>query len=281
MVDRILKSVEELPAAPDVAWRVLRIVSSNDYDGDDLLRAVEVDPSITSLVLKTVNSSLYGLRQPAGSLKQAIVLLGGGKIVDLVVALSSAEFFTSLRGGYVLERRGLWRHSVAAANAAEIVASRTGADHGGLAFTAGLLHDLGKIVLNAFIDQTSGELLDRAEKGEESFLTAERRVLGTDHCEIGGLVAERWKMPEVLVEAIRNHHTPESAAEGPARTLARLTHVADVAALSMGIGLGTDGLCYRLDPDSLDALGIENGDLSRLSIEILDRLRETEEALQV
>ena len=108
--DQVLQNVRELPPAPDVAWRVMRIVRDPEYDADDLLRAVELDPSLTSALLRTVNSSLVGLRQPAGSLQQAIVLLGGKKIVDLVLTISASDSYVGLSGGYVLEQRGLWRH---------------------------------------------------------------------------------------------------------------------------------------------------------------------------
>jgi putative nucleotidyltransferase with HDIG domain len=277
----ILDRVKELPAAPDVAWRVMQIVQNEEYEGDDLLRAVEVDPSITSLLLRTVNSSYVGLRQPVGSLQQAIVMLGGRKIVDIVLALSTAKYFTGMRGGYVLEHRGLWRHSVAVAGACEILSSQTKAKDGGLAFTAGLLHDLGKIVLNAYVEQSSQELIDHTESGECSFLEAEREVLGTDHCEMGALVGEKWKMPESLVVAIAHHHHPSGAPEGTGRILAHLAHLADAACMTMGIGLGVDGLSYELDAVAMEELGLEESDLARTSLKILDRLRETEEFLQV
>jgi putative nucleotidyltransferase with HDIG domain len=279
--DAVLESVENLPPAPDVAWRVMRIVRDPEYDADDLLRAVELDPSVTSILLKTVNSSLVGLRQPAGSLQQAIVLLGGKKIVDLVLTISAASSFTGLSGGYVLEQRGLWRHCVTVASATETLAARTRRDHGGLAFTAGLLHDLGKIVLNTHVEGAGDAFRGVADGDDLSFLAAEQDVLGTDHCEMGAVVAQKWKLPEDLVHAIRHHHQPSGAPAGTPRTLAQLVHVADATCMTMGIGLGLDGLSYDTDEQALEDLGLDEEELSLLELEILDRLDQVEEFIEL
>jgi len=279
--EQVLQSVRNLPPAPDVAWRVMRTVRDPDYEADDLLRAVELDPSVTSLLLKTVNSSLVGLRQPAGSLQQAIVLLGGKKIVDLVLTISTAGSFGDLEGGYVVEARGLWRHCVTVAVTAELLASRTKTKHRGMAFTAGLLHDLGKIVLNEHVEGARDALYADNDAGGRTFLESEREILGTDHCEMGAAVGEKWKLPDDLVEAIRHHHDPSQAPEGLPRTLARLVHVADATCMSMGIGLGADGLSYDVDPEALEALGLDEQDLAMLSLDILDRLGEVEEFLKL
>ncbi len=279
--ERVLKSVKDLPPAPDVALRVMRTVRDPNYEAEDLLRAVELDPSVTSLLLKTVNSSLVGLRQPAGSLQQAVVLLGGKKIVDLVLTITTAGSFSELEGGYVVEARGLWRHCVTVAMTTELLATRTKTRHGGMAFTAGLLHDLGKIVLNEHVEGARDALYEDSEVGGRTFLQSEREILGTDHCEMGAAVGGKWNLPDDLVECIRHHHDPSQAPEGPPRTLAQLVHVADATCMSMGIGLGTDGLSYDVDAQAMEALGVEEQDLAMLSLDILDRLGEVEEFLKL
>jgi putative nucleotidyltransferase with HDIG domain len=279
--DNVLKRIKDLPAAPDVAHRLMRIVRDPDYEADDLLSAVEVDPSITSLLLKTVNSSFIALRQPVGSLRQAIVLLGGKKIVDLVLALTASDMFTGLSGGYILEQRGLWQHSVAVAAASEAIATRAKMDKGGMSFTAGLLHDLGKIVLNSLVEESAEEMGNTVTSGRETFLDLERQILGTDHCEMGGLVGEKWNLPEPIVHAIRNHHTPEMAPEGESRDLTRIVHAADVTCMTMGIGLGLDGMCYDLDDDAMRGLGLDESALAHTTLDVLDRLKDVEEFLKL
>lgn len=271
--EAILRSVEAIPSMPEVAHRVLKIIRE-DHDIDRLIDAVELDPGLTGLLLRTVNSSSVAPRTPVVSVRHALVMLGVRRIVCLVLGMCVGRFFTALEGGYVVKDRGLWDHSVGVAVASEHVAGRCSDAPGDLAFTAGLLHDLGKIALNALVEENLAEMLGRMDG--RTFLEVEREILGTDHAAVGRLIAEAWKLPEPLILAIAHHHEPEGTPEGPARTLARIVHVADFLALSGGIGIGAGGLAVAVCEESAEALGLTSPERMHLeTITIAEQYAET------
>ena len=258
--ERLLQSVEDLPSLPDVALKVTRLVEDPNVNAVAIERVVSTDQALTARVLRLANSAFYGVSRRIGTVREAVVILGFRTIKTLTLAACLYPALTGELRGYGLGRGELWRHSIACAISAQALARQVGstAPHVGPvspdeAFVAGLLHDIGKMVLSIHLKEYLGQTRDRALAEGISFLAAERAILGVDHAQAGAAIAEKWNLPAALVDAIACHHDPLAAQHGNIG-LACVAHVADALCLSLGIGVGGDGLLAALQSEALDAL---------------------------
>lgn len=193
---------ETLPSAPHV---VSRLVSLTDADSDtrDLLAAIDRDPALTARILRTANSPFYAQTRSVTSVTRAVVVLGLPMIRNLTLGLTVWDATTSHLTPQ--QARTLWDHSLAVAHAARDLAGRTRVCASGDAFTAGLLHDVGKMILARQFPDAYRPVL--AEAAMTPLLPEnERAAVGHDHAEVGALLFERWRLPKVLVEAVAHHH---------------------------------------------------------------------------
>jgi putative nucleotidyltransferase with HDIG domain len=168
---------------------------------------------------------------------------------------------------------------VACAILSQILAQKTNYESYQVLFTAGLLHDLGKLVLSTFVSDEFDQIKSLVNSKGCSFLEAERAVIGMDHAEVGGQVAEYWKFPKVISEAITLHHKPELL--GPGNALAAIIHLADVGCLLMGIGAGADGLGYRAYDQVMNQLGLKAKDFEKALSILHEELAKAEELIRV
>ncbi|MCD6570375.1 MAG: HDOD domain-containing protein [Deltaproteobacteria bacterium] len=247
--ERILADVNALPAISAVASQMASIMNDPDVDIQDVVGIVEYDPGITANVLRLANSSYFGGLHSIGSIRQAIMRLGMNKLFDLIVISATHEVIDKPIAGYNLPPGELWRHSVAVAITARNFASGLGIMAEDTAFTAGLLHDVGKIVIGAFVEKDFNKINAIAKTSDLSFETAEREIFGVDHAEIGAAVLDMWKFPTPVTRAVRFHHSPE-AVQGSAPEVDAI-HIADILCLMMGIGPGREGLQYRVSDEIL------------------------------
>jgi HD-like signal output (HDOD) protein len=222
----LVAEVGQLPVIPDQADRLLRLAASGDTDLSELLAIVESDSVMTAMVLRLVNSAAFGLARRITSVGQAVVLLGMTHVRSLAMAASMASLFSG-RGA---SAKTAWRHGFAVGCGA-----RTLASHVGLrgreeeAFTAGLLHDIGELVIESCMTGATREISRIAELDQVPRLAAERIKLGADHAEIGAALAEHWALPTQITDAISMHHNPAfgfevdpSAGQQEVSTIARL-----------------------------------------------------------
>lgn len=276
-VQEILAKIDALPPMPAVAVRLLEAARDPDADLGQVASWIERDPSMTANLLRVCNSPFYGLRREVTSVRQATGLLGLKKVVQIAITVLSSRYLTPPQSGYALASGELWRSSVAAAVAAELLARETGYPDASAAYTAGLLQDVGKIALADFVGDAIPEIRRQVEQGVP-WEEAESRVVGLPHPEVGALLLERWGFPSALVESVRTHHAPSRARLDPA--LARISHLADALTMTLGVGLGADGLAYALDEESLRALGFrEREDLDALVERLTESLRDAGDLL--
>ena len=210
----LVNDVGQLPVIPDQADRLLRLASNGDSDLSELLAIVESDSVLTAMVLRLVNSAAFGLRRRITSVGQAVVLLGMSHIRSLAMAASMASLFS----GRGQAARSSWRHGFAVGCAARTIAMQCGfKGYEEEAFTAGLLHDIGELVIDSCMGGAAKEITRMAELDQLPRLTAERLKLGADHAEIGAALAEHWQLPSHLCDAIAMHHNAEFGreSEGP------------------------------------------------------------------
>lgn len=206
-----LNRTEALPTLPSVASHVLMIASNPDASASDLTNVIENDPSLTSKLLKVVNSAFYGFLQKIGTVKQAVVLLGTGEIIALAFGLTTAKLFnvSQLKGIY--SPKSLWQHSMCTGLIAENLCKRFPEYKKLGVFTAGLLHDFGKILLIENFSDLYGQVHAEAKKYSLPLFELEEEKFGLNHAIIGEFLATNWNLPDALIQAVAFHHQPFSA----------------------------------------------------------------------
>jgi putative nucleotidyltransferase with HDIG domain len=279
-IEDLKKRVRELPPLPDVALRLLQMSRDPDVAPRDIVEVIKLDASITVQVLHLCNSPFYGLPRKVYSLQEAMVYIGTDALVNLVLAGCLSATYERENEGYGLMKRDMWRHGLACGICTQLVARKLN-DNSliGPAFTAGLLHDIGKIILNTYVGDEFKKIVEIVEAEHVSFLEAEQGVLGFTHAHCGAEVAEFWNLPEELVAAIRYHHAPSDADQY--QRIVAMTHIGNILAISFGVGIGVDGLAAELDVNAVESLGIHRNDLFDLAIDFHDAFKKSEDLIDI
>jgi len=267
-LEEIVQAVNDLPSLPQIVLRVMELTEDPDSTAQDINAALAQDQGLTARVLKLANSAFYGFPRRIATVTEATVLLGFKTIRSIVLAASVNDMLSQEMEGYALEYGELWRHSQCSAMAARLIARRVKYSGLDVAYTAALLHDIGKVVLNSYLKEAYQEVLEKVDSDNITFLQSERVVLGFDHSQVGAQIAEKWNLPPELVEAIAYHHEPEQAQVNP--RLTAIVHLADAICVAMGIGLGIDGLLYPVSPQALEILGLQQSDIDSILSEMVD-----------
>ncbi|MCS6829558.1 MAG: HDOD domain-containing protein [bacterium] len=266
----LVQTIRDLPALPEVVVRVMRMTEDPRTDAQSIARVIATDQAMTARVLKLANSAFYGLPRRVGTLSEAVVILGFRTIKNLAIAASTFELLNREIAGYWLQRGELWRHSLACAIGAQLIAQRVRLPVVEEAFVSGLLHDIGKVAINLFVREQFDQIMERALQDQIPFVEAEQVVLGFNHAMAGGLIAEKWNLPPSLVSVIKYHHQPSTAPDGD--LMVYVVHLADILSITMGIGIGGDGLYYTLEEGTLAKFGLEQSDIDELCGHIVDRM---------
>ncbi len=253
----ILAKVRTIPSMPSVVVKLREYLSDPDVSFDELAKVIEFDPGLTVNLLQLANSAYFGWSGKIKTVKEAISRLGTNRIFQMVLCMSVAPLVRKPVKGYDMESDGLWKHSIATAICAEQLARILKIPNSEEVFTAGLLHDMGKILLGTFVEIDDQPIKDLVQTENLSFNEAERRVLGIDHAEAAAELLQYWKLPETVVAAARWHHNPDEADE-KFRNIVDLVHVADILCIRMGWGIGTDGPLYCLNEEAEERLGIDS-----------------------
>ena len=279
-IDRILQSIDKIPAFPVTIQRVSEVMKDEDYSITDLVSVIEYDQAITANILRVSNSVYFGARRKIASLREALVFIGRNNIVRIVNMAGISRCYRDVEG-YALEGARLWEHSVGVAMMSRILLEKIyGRKDDGL-FTAGLLHDIGKLILGEFVNESFQEVMDLVSNERYSFLEAEEKVLGINHAEVGGRIASLWNFPGVIVDAITYHHRPDLMPEGD-DTSAWLIYLADQACMMMGIGgSGADDLAYRGLKEVMDKFKIHHKEFEESLVLLLGDLENARELVDL
>ncbi len=269
-IDEVVERVTALPHLPDTLMRLVSVVSDPRSSLSQIVETIRYDQVITAEVLRLCNSAYFGLARTVESLDDAVRLLGTLKIMQLVMAAHSRALLSRAQEGYGLPAGALWSHSVAVALGGQLLARQMKLQQVGLLFTAGLLHDVGKVVLNEYVARDYAEIARRVQEDHITFCEAEAQVLGFTHPEVGSRLADTWSLPDTIARCIRYHHEPkECPIDDP---LVHAIHLSDSVCLMMGVGGGDDGLAYRCDPDIMTRYKIGPEDLDLLGADLITEL---------
>lgn len=277
MIDEIIARVGTLPPLPDTLYRLVSVVGDPASTLAQIVETIRYDQTLTAEVLRLCNSAYFGLSRSVESLDDAVRLLGTVKVLQLVIAAHARAMLSRPQSGYGLPAGALWLHSVGVALGAQLLARPMKLRHTGLLFTAGLLHDVGKVVLNEFVAREYAEINQRVAQQHITFAEAEQQVLGFTHPEVGARLAEAWSLPAAIVNCVRYHHDPEAAPE--VDSLVDAVHLADSICISLGVGAGDDGLSYRVVASVLERYGLVHSDLECVGADVIAEVKSVQALL--
>ena len=265
VLDKMIREINDLTPMPVVASRLLEIVEKPDSSMNDIAQIIQYDPVMTVDILKICNSAYSGLKTPAESIKDAVNMLGTDQIVELALLKSSAKVLSGRRKGYGLEQGDMWRYSVSSAVIAKQVAIRLGLNNKSTIFTAALIKDIGKIILEKYVFKDFKKINTLVKKSGYSFREAEKKVLGIDHAEIGALIGKIWKFSPRMIKLIKNHHFRDESMMNDKEVAA--VYLADCICMMMGIGVGADGLSYRFKDQLMKIHNVSHSDITSIMAE--------------
>jgi len=271
LLDKFLNHAKALPPAPRILPDLLSLLRQEDVDSERVVRLIMFDPALTIRVLQLANSAVFAGTQPVQDLQTGVARLGFDQIYEIVASAVGERTLGGEQPGYGLAAGELWRHCAVTAVAGRVIAQSRGADEN-LAFTACLLHDLGKLILSTALETQYAEVMRLIGEGQLSFIEAEKKIFNVDHAELGGRLLQRWKFPDTLAQPVRHHHTPDKA--GPHMLLASIAHAADLIARLLGHGYGHQAYAVRTNSKAMALLGLRENELDRLVSEVQNALEE-------
>ena len=247
--------LRSVPTLPRLFARVVAALEDPEVDFDHVAQLIEIDQALTAQVLRIANSAFYSSLSGVSRVREALLMLG--TVVTRSVVLSTSVFDPQS-----VHLRGFFEHSVGCAAAAGALARATKLGNPEELAAAGLLHDIGKVVLYKELPDVFEEIVARAMAEGRSFRALEHELLGTDHCEIASWLMERWRFPPVLAEPIVLHHTPARARVAHDETA--IVHVANILVRALGYGCGGDPTIGAIEPAAWARLGLTPAALDRV-----------------
>ncbi|MDR2340481.1 MAG: HDOD domain-containing protein [Deltaproteobacteria bacterium] len=254
-----VRRIKNLPTVPGIVAKISRMVENPDTSVADVGRLISQDQVLSAKVLRMANSAFFGMSRKISSISQALIILGFEVVKGLVLTSSVFDMIQK-------SMAGLWEHSIGCAAASGVIAAHLGRDDAEEVLVAGLLHDLGKVVLALNLPEEMKLVQDKVAEEDLYFYEAENKVLDFDHAEIGQWLAEHWNLPESLAEPMRFHHKPEKAVLKPEWTA--IVHIADILVRAKGFGNGGDDMVPDISMAAWDILGLRKVDF----LPILEKL---------
>ncbi|HUH67270.1 MAG TPA: HDOD domain-containing protein [Syntrophales bacterium] len=267
---RRIENIGSLPTVPETLRKLSRIMEKQNVSLTEIAGFVQSDPALTFRILKMVNSAVYGFPGRIASVSHAIMLLGLNVVKGLLLGVSVFELMQKAM-------TGLYEHSMGCAAAARIIAQKKGLREPEEAYVAGLIHDIGKVVMALEFTKAYEAALASADAEHISISQAEKKFFAENHPALGGYLAERWRFPKKLSEAILYHHQPRSAVLFPLETA--IVHVADILTKARGLGFSGDQVVPIVDDAAFDRLALSEQDIIDVFQELEGSIEATQEVL--
>lgn len=257
---RIISKMQDIKSFPQFVLETMRKLNDPESNAADVAKSLSRDEGLVLRILKLANSAAYGMTRKISNISEAIALLGYKSVSNIVLAATVYSSMDKGLSGYALDRGELWRHSLMVAYTARELAKITEKVTAEDAYVGGLLHDIGKVILNDYVRFGYGIIVKMVEEKHIPFTEAEVQVLGFDHAAIGEILISKWDMPESYRTVVAYHHKPNELPEDKMQyqPLLDVVTLANTICLMLGIGLGADGLQAYMFPESIERLGIKN-----------------------
>ena len=273
---KIAAAIKSFPGMPVTAVKLLGLIDDPAMRVSQIEEILRQDPGLTANVLRLANSAYFGIPSKIGSIRQAVILLGLKRLIQMVIATCVSAIMDKPVPGYDLAPGELWRHSIAVSVAAEGLVKELKVEAAEEIFTAALLHDVGKLVLGEFV-KDDFKKIENAVSEWVSFEEAETMVLGTNHAEVGAQILTRWSLPVEIVNAVQWHHKPEASDQ--ISTMLDIVHVANFMSIMIGIGIGRDGLQHQPSAAVSERLGLTPAHLEKVASQTMQWVTELSEVI--
>jgi len=272
--------INRMPSLPTTVSKVIEVCNQPQTSPNDLNRLISLDPVLTGKVLKLINSAYFTLREPVTSVTRAIIMLGLNTVKNLALSTSIVGIFKGDSKDWCFSMNDFWVHSLAAGVTARILAARQGLppDTREEYFVGGLLHDIGKVPLMHCFHEEYRHILKASQAHGQPLYSAEQETLGFDHCHVGQIIAEKWRLSHNLSSALSSHH------QGKLHSLAGFSDViaaANICAKSFSLGSAGDGSLEDPTPIVLKKTGSDGYDLSRFQSDVSTELEKAKIFLAV
>ena len=274
-IQEIIKKIDTLEPISQVLQKLLELLNDTESSISDLCELILYDQALTANLLRICNSAYFGLAKRIDSINHAVSFLGMNQVADIVLIISASKNLQEKQAGYDLQENELWKYSVSSALIARELAEKKGDGNNHLIFTAALLKDIGKVILSQYVADSIDKINRLVTKEGFSFREAEQEVIGIDHAQLGGMVAEKWKFSPKMVAIIQNHHLPEESMKSDFET--SIVYLADTLCMMIGIGGGADGLAYRFHSDVVDLLNFTEQDVQEVMAGFIQKLQKVEQ----
>ncbi len=252
-IDELIKGNEQLASLPEIYYQLNEAIHDPDCTFDDIGEIISIDTSLTLRILKIVNSAFYGFSSQVETVSHALTIIGTDQLTQLVLASSVMSRFKGIPED-LINMEKFWQHSLACGLASRALATLSGEYNVERFFVAGLLHDVGRLVMCVKAPEQTREIMQRVRENGQVLYEEEKRILGFDHAELGGRLLKSWFLPERLEEAVANHHEPHNAANFPEE--AAMVNLGNSIAHAMGLGESGEAVAPPLNPKSWEAIGL-------------------------
>lgn len=274
-LEAVFESMAALPVFPKIVHEAFKVLDDPNKKIIDVAKIIKYDVGLVANILKLTNSALFGLRQQISDLETALTLLGQQKIREVLMTSAALPYLTRTLYGYEMSPEDLWLHSIGCALVSEIVSERFKFENTSSLYTAALLHDIGKIVLDMHLGLRLLEVLDHSRQSESDFSMAEWNVLGTDHAVAGSAILKQWDFPPDIYRAVRNHHDPDLYIQDE---LSALLAFCNILTVQLGVGVGANAFRYRVAHNLLEKISCSEEDFMwciENSVIALEKARQT------
>ncbi|MBF0357491.1 MAG: HDOD domain-containing protein [Magnetococcales bacterium] len=251
-LDSIIDSESQIASFPAIVPRIHKAVDDPRGSMDTVGRIITEDPALSARLLKVANSSFYTSPFPVKSISRALTMIGTKQLKDLVTAIYTVKMCSKYARKQI-DMDSFWRHSIACGVAARVIATAKRIMNTERFYLAGLLHDVGHLIIYTKLVKHTEELSKRCNLGKEPVYKLERELLGFDHAEVGGRLLKKWQLPDELVGPVMYHHTPSQAPDFQMETA--IIHVAEIVASSMLYSSRIETKVPPLDPAAWDLIG--------------------------
>ena len=279
-IRQTIENISSIPTLPTVIERITRLLQNPKTSAEEIGKAITTDQALASKVLKLVNSAFYGFPGRISTITHAIVILGFTTVKNVVLTASIFDTFrkkSSTPAEFDIEQ--FWYHSIACGAAAQSIARFLGNKEKEVCFIAGLVHDLGKIIMCQHIPDEFGKAFDHAREHRNLLYESEKQLFDVTHEEIGCYLAERWNLPKNLQNAIKYHHSPSTSHDHYMTTAT--VHFADIIVRALDYGNGGDTKIPTIAENVWKNLGLENVPLTQLFDNIKDEVEKATVFLQL
>lgn len=276
MIDKILRSIQNIPAFPITITRISEILGNDDYSVSEVVDLIKYDPAMAANVVKMSNSAYLAARHRISTVRDAVIYIGQLNLIKLVQTAGVSRFYDKAKRGYAATANELWEHAVAVAIMSQILSRKIMKREDERLYLAALLHDVGKVIMGEFVYESLDEIMALIGTGKYSFLEAEEEIIGIDHAKLGGKIAAYWRFPKEIENAMAYHHRPDFLEEED-DNLCWLVYLADQICLIMGISGGMDDLAHRGISEVMKKFEFYEKDLEMGMIQLfedLDRARD-------